>query len=326
MSSTIKVLVCGGTGFVGRNMVEYFSEKPGVDVHAVFNVRTGYDLKNVTWHRADLTQKSDVDKLITKVRPDRIIQAAATTSGSKDIVSRPYIHVTDNAVMNSYVFRAAAEHHVRHVIFFSCTVMYQSSSVPIKETDYDANLSLHPKYFGVANTKLYLEKMCEFYSSISNTKFTAVRHSNVFGPHDKFDLEKSHFFGANVSKVMTSIDQIILWGSGEEQRDLLHVSDLSRFVDLAFAKQKQAYRMYHCGYGVAYSVLDVVKMIISASGKDIEIHHDYSKPTIKTSLALDCSLAFKELGWKPNIALRKGIENTIVWWSEKIDPNTLSVR
>ena len=95
MSSGITVLICGGTGFVGRNMVEYFSEKRGVDVHAVCNVRPNYNLSNVTWHRADLTQKSDVDKLIMEVRPDRIIQAAATTSGSKDIVSRPHIHVTD---------------------------------------------------------------------------------------------------------------------------------------------------------------------------------------------------------------------------------------
>lgn len=326
MSSRIKVLICGATGFIGRNMVEYFSKKPDVDVHAVCNIRPSYKQSKVTWHRADLTQKSDVDKLIKNVRPDRIIQAAATTSGSKDIVSRPYIHVTDNAVMNSYLFRAAAEHYVSHVIFFSCTVMYQSSSVPIKETDYDANMLVHPRYFGVANTKLYLEKMCEFYASISKTKFTAIRHSNVFGPHDKFDLERSHFFGANVSKVMTSNDKITLWGTGEEQRDLIHVGDLNRFVELAFAKQVLAYRMFHCGFGVAYSVLDVVKMIISASGKDIVIEHDLSMPTIKTSLALDCSLALKELGWKRKIALQQGIENTTNWWLENIDPNTLSLR
>ena len=55
-----------------------------------------------------------------------------------------------------------------------------------------------PQYFGAGWTKVYIEKMCEFYSRIGDTKYTVMRHSNVFGPHDKFDLEKSHVFGATI--------------------------------------------------------------------------------------------------------------------------------
>ena len=102
--------------------------------------------------------------------------------------------------MNSYLFRAAFEHKVKHVIFFSCTVMYPSSEHALKETDFDANKALYPRYFGVGNTKLYIEKMCEFYAGISDTKFTAIRHSNIYGPHDKFDLERSHVFGEQLQK------------------------------------------------------------------------------------------------------------------------------
>ena len=89
------------------------------------------------WHQADLRRPEDIERVIKGM--DMVIQAAATTSGSKDIVTRPYIHVTDNAVMNSYLFRAAFEHKVKHVVFFSCTVMYQSSATALKESDFDAN-------------------------------------------------------------------------------------------------------------------------------------------------------------------------------------------
>jgi nucleoside-diphosphate-sugar epimerase len=231
-----KLLICGATGFVGRNMVQYFAEKNEFEVHAVRFNRPEYEAKNVIWHKADLRDPEQIEKIIKGV--DIIIQAAATTSGAKDIVTKPYIHVTDNAVMNSYLFRAAFEHKVKQVIFFSCTVMYQSSDKALKETDFDANQPLHPRYFGVGNTKLYIEKMCDFYSRIGETKFTAIRHSNIYGPYDKYDLERSHFFGASLTKVMTAKDKISVWGTGEEERDLLHAEDLNNFVDLAIQNQK----------------------------------------------------------------------------------------
>jgi nucleoside-diphosphate-sugar epimerase len=65
--------------------------------------------------------------------------------------------------------------------------MYPSSEKPLKEEDFDPGRGLFPKYFGVGWTKVYLEKMCEFYSRIGRTRFMAIRHSNIYGPHDKFD-------------------------------------------------------------------------------------------------------------------------------------------
>lgn len=311
-----KVLICGATGFVGRNLVEHFSKRQDMDVHAVHFNRPAYAVENVTWHQADLRDPADIERVIQGV--DIIIQAAATTSGSKDIVTRPFIHVTDNAVMNSYLFRAAHEHKVKHVVFFSCTVMYQSSDTPLKEEDFDANQPLHPRYFGVGNTKLYVEKMCEFYAGISETKYTAIRHSNIYGPHDKYDLERSHVFGATITKVMSAKDNFVVWGTGEEERDLLYVDDLMEFVERAIARQKDGYRMYNCGYGQAISIRDLVNKIVNHSGKALTIEHDLSKPTIKTSLCLDCTRAKEELGWMRKTSLDEGIQKTLAWWKANI--------
>ena len=288
----MKILVCGATGFIGRNIAESFANREGFKVIGVFNKRPKYNHPNLEWVSADLNKPEDVNRVLEGV--DVVIQAAATTSGSKDIVSRPYIHVTDNAVMNSLLFRAAYEKKVKHVIFFSCTVMLQSSDKPQTEDDYDANTELHPRYFGVGQTKLYLEKMCDFYSRIGETKFTVLRHTNIYGPYDKFDLERSHVFGATITKVLSATgDKISVWGTGEEERDLLYIDDLINFVDNAIKNQKSLYGLYNVGYGSAVSIKALVKKIISISGKKLKIEHDLSQPTIKTSLSLNCEKAKK---------------------------------
>jgi nucleoside-diphosphate-sugar epimerase len=309
-----KILICGATGFIGRNLTEQLSKRPGYDIHAVHFTRPEYACPQVSWHKADLRKPEDIERIIEGT--DILIQAAATTSGSKDIVTRPYLHITDNAVMNSLLFRSAFEHKVKHVVFFSCTVMYPSSPTALKETDFDANRPLHPRYFGVGNTKLYLEKMCAFYADISNTHFTAIRHSNIYGPHDKFDLERSHVFGATIAKVMAAKDKITMWGTGDEERDLLYVDDLVDFVERAIEKQPEKYRLYHCGLGKAISIKQLAEKVIAHSGKPLKIEHDLSQPTIKTSLFLDCSLAKAELGWEAKTSLDEGIKKTLAWFQE----------
>lgn len=309
-----KILICGATGFIGQNLTLQLGQCSEYEIHALRFSQTEYDCPSVIWHQADLRNPEAIESIIHGM--DIIIQAAATTSGSKDIVTKPYIHVTDNVVMNSYLFKAAFAHRVKHVIFFSCTVMYPSSITALKETDFDANKPLHPAYFGVANTKLYLEKMAEFYSNISDIKFTVIRHSNIYGPYDKFDLEKSHVFGATLTKVMQADDKVTVWGTGEEARDLLYVDDLVNFVALVIEKQKAKFRLYNCGYGKAISINQLVNKIVQYSQKNLSIEYDLTKPNIKTSLFLDCSLAKAELNWSPQIDIDKGIEKTLVWWKK----------
>jgi len=120
--------------------------------------------------------------------------------------------------------------------------MYQPRDTPWREEEWDASQEMHVNYFGSGWTKLYIVKMCEFFSRLGVTKHTVIRHTNVFGPHDKFDLEKSHVFGATVTKTMTSrTGSITVWGTGEEARELLYVDDLVRFVELAVDGQKSPY-------------------------------------------------------------------------------------
>jgi GDP-L-fucose synthase len=312
-----RMLICGATGFVGRNLAEYFARSADYEVVGVHNKRPPFEYPGLKWVKADLTNPKDVDRALDGIQI--LVQAAATTSGSKDIVTRPYIHVTDNAVMNSLLFRAAFERKLENVVFFSCTVMLQSSERALSEDDFDESAEIHPRYFGVGWTKVYVEKMCEFYSRIGSTKYTAIRHSNIYGPHDKFDLERSHVFGATVTKVMTAKEgKIVVWGTGEEGRDLLYVDDLVDFVDRAVKRQTATFALYNCGYGEMIQIKDLVRKIVERSERRLKIEHDLSQPSIKTSLFLDCTKAERELGWRRQTTLDDGIAKTIAWWKATI--------
>ena len=246
---------------------------------------------------------------------DVVIQAAATTSGAKEIVSKPYHHVTDNAVMNSFLFRSCHENRVKRLIFFSCTVMYSGAGrEAVKESDF--NYQITEKYFGAGWTKVYLEKMCEFYSSLGPTQYTVIRHSNVYGPFDKFDLERSHVFGATVAKVMQAPERgkIVVWGEGSEARDLLYVDDLVDFVERSLARQESPFELVNVGLGESVAVRDLVRKIIGQSGKDLEIEFDRTKPTIPFSLKLNIERAKRLFGWSPSVSLEEGIRKTLDWY------------
>jgi nucleoside-diphosphate-sugar epimerase len=312
------ILICGATGFIGRNLTEYFSKKEGYKVRAVYHDRPPIKEIDVEWIHADLNNKEDVKRVINGC--NIVLQYAATTSGAGDIVSRPYIHVTDNAVMNSLILRECFESQVEHFVFPSCTVMYQPSEKAVSESDFDANKQLLPNYFGVGNTKLYIEKQCEFYSRLGKTKFTVLRQSNIYGPHDKYDLKRSHVFGATVTKIMTNTSgELEIWGSGEERRDLIHVNDLVEAVNLSLENQKEKFSLYNIGLGSDISINELVQKMIQISGKKITVSHDLSKPTIKTSLFLDYNKATSEIGWSPRTDLNSGIEKTLKWFKENIN-------
>jgi len=318
---TKKILICGATGFIGRNVLDFYGKlDKQYSIRATFNIKKPFhvDYPNVDWIKCDLRKEKDVKKAMKGI--DIVMHFAATTTGAKDIVSKPYIHVTDNVVMTSLLMREAFHQEVEHFIFPSCTIMYQKSDKALKESDFNPSDEIQSFYFGAGHTKVYLEKMCKFYSKLNNskTKYTVMRHSNMYGPHDKYDLEKSHVTGATITKVMESVDnKISVWGTGEEKRDLLYIEDLVRFIDLSLKKQKNNYELFNVGLGEGIKIKDLVKKVIKHSGKVVEIEHDLSKPTVPTSLFLDCSKAEKLLGWKPKYTLDMGLKNTLEWYRSR---------
>ena len=149
------MLICGANGFIGKNLVEYFYDK--YEVRAVDIKEPEHRNSKVEWKCADLRNPEDLKEIFKDI--DVCMHFAATTTGAKDIVSKPYIHVTDNVVMTSLLMREAYHQGVKHFIFPSCTIMYQKSEVALKESDFDPREELQSFYYGAGHTKVYLEKM-----------------------------------------------------------------------------------------------------------------------------------------------------------------------
>lgn len=312
-----KILLCGATGFIGKNILEKCVTENIYDVIAVYHKKEPHLFAdNVQWKKCDLTDKQQVSDIIKDV--DIVLQfACVNASGAKEGVAKPYLSVTDNAVMNSIILRSCFENKINHFVFPSCTVMYHSSNSKIREEDSLPIVDPVDKYFGQGWTKIYLEKMCEFYAKISNIKFTVLRHSNIYGPYDKYDLECSHVFAATILKVANNKSgEVTVWGEGTEKRDFLHVDDFVNFIMLAIENQKEQYLFLNIGSGIATSIKDLVDKVIKISGKKLKIVYDPTKPTIKTSLCLDSRKALEKIGWQPKIDLETGIRRTISWYEK----------
>ena len=308
---SLKIMILGATGFIGSNLALYFSKK--FKIKATYNLKIPFKNRNIKWFKCDLTNSQQLNSLFENI--DIVINAAAITSGANDIINRPHIHVTENSVMNVNILREIfLNKKVKHFIFFSCTILYPSSMK--KQNEKKFNYKIIDNYFGAGWTKVYIEKICEFYSRISDTKFTIIRHSNIYGPHDKFDLKKSHVLGATITKVMTAKKEIEVWGKGDETRDFLYVSDLVNLISLIIKKQKSKFKIYNCGSDKGIKITDLVKLIIDISNKRIKIKKNKSAPSINFNLILDSTKARKELGWKPKVNLRVGIRKTIFWWKK----------
>ncbi len=312
-----KILILGGSGFIGTNLLKFYL-KTDYEIHTTINITSlKIDDQRIHKHYGDLTNKGFVYRVIKDM--DIVIHTAAINHGSTDAIKKPEVHVTDNAIINSLVLRACHDLNVKHCIFLSCTVMYKSSETPQSEEDWDIRDKLIPPYFGVGWTKIYTEKMCTFYSGLGQCKYTAIRHSNVFGPYDKFDLTKCHVLPALIKK----IDQgnrpwhLEIWGDGKAKRDLLYIDDLMDCIDRCLEHQEEQYELFNCGCGKAYNVVDLAKMIMKIMGKDLDIEFNKDKPNISTTVAINSDRAKNILGWTPQTKLEDGLTKTIRWYQEQ---------
>ncbi len=251
---------------------------------------------------------------------DVVIQCAAATAGSgmKDSWLE---YAEKNIQMNLNLLNAAAKSGVKHFIFLSCSVMYPPYfHRPVREDDV-LRSELHSDYRAGALAKLFIEDWCRIYAFGSDMSSTVIRHSNVYGPQDKFDLKRSHVCAALITKAMTSTDgKVHIRGDGFEKRDLLYVSDLVDFIEYATAHPPVGrHAVFNVGSGIGVSVSDLAKKVIATSGRDLEIVYDLRASAARpASIVLDTTLVRTFIGWQQKISLDEGLKKTIEWYKENI--------
>lgn len=306
-----KVLVCGASGFIGRNIFESLRNREDIDL---FGTCLGDKFScDAELTDIDLTKKENAMNVTAGM--DIVIHAAAVTSGMDAVKENPERYITDNVRMNTNLIEAAHQNRVSHFVFLSCTVMYPDSSKPLKENEIDLD-NIHPAYFPFADLKVFAEKLCRFYATRERTKYTILRPSSVYGPYDGFVPGKSHVLDATVVRVMNSKSEPIpIWGAGNATRDFLYVYDLVRLIETVINTDiLYQCNVFNAASGVSTSIRELAEMIVRVSGKDLEVVCDPGKKNIDSRTSLDITKAFRYFRWKPLIDLDEGLRQTIDWY------------
>jgi GDP-L-fucose synthase len=314
MLSGKNVLVAGGTGFVGVNLIERLLAM-GAHVRATVHRKPPIlPDPRIEYLACDFLSAEDCRKAVTDM--DFVFMCAANTSGAAVIASTPLVHVTPNIVMNAQILEASYFAKVKKFVFISSNAAYPPSGDRhiTEEEMFDGDP--YDVYFGVAWMKRYTEILCRLYSQKLKTAMPAVvvRPSNIYGPYDDFDPVTSHVMAATIRKVVERHDPIKVWGTGDDVRDLIYVDDFIEALILA-AEKINTYDPVNIGLGKGYSIKELLGMLLEMEGcTELAVEYDTSKPSMIPIRLLDVSKAEKLLGFRANTDVREGMGKTISWY------------
>ena len=311
INTNSKILILGATGFVGRNLAERLYKEGYTNLrnHGFTRKLEGFG-ESV---QGDLRDDKFVEEIMKGV--DVVYHCAASTSNAVDTIYAPLLHVTPNVIINALTMEKAYKEGVKKFIFLSSSTIYpESGERAVCETD-NIYESIYKTYFPVGWMKRYAEVLCKMYSEIliNPMQTVIVRPANLYGPHDKYDLDKCHVTPASIIKVATRLDPIPVWGDGTEIRDLLYVEDFCEALQLIMEKEQQ-HEIYNVGSNAGYSVNEVIGYLKEIEGLESPIDYVNNKaPMIPTRL-IDSFKVYDKLGWSAKTSIKEGLEKTLNWY------------
>ena len=311
INTNSKILILGATGFVGRNLAERLYKEGYTNLrnHGFTRKLEGFG-ESV---QGDLRDDKFVEEIMKGV--DVVYHCAASTSNAVDTIYAPLLHVTPNVIINALTMEKAYKEGVKKFIFLSSSTIYpESGERAVCETD-NIYESIYKTYYPVGWMKRYAEVLCKMYSEIliNPMQTVIVRPANLYGPHDKYDLDKCHVTPASIIKVATRLDPIPVWGDGTEIRDLLYVEDFCEALQLIMEKEQQ-HEIYNVGSNAGYSVNEVIGYLKEIEGLESPIDYVNNKaPMIPTRL-IDSFKVYDKLGWSAKTSIKEGLEKTLNWY------------
>ena len=255
------ILVAGGAGFIGTNLIARLANK-GCHVRATFHQKLPViKAINIEYVQADLTVLADCQRVVQDM--DYVFMCAANTSGAAVIAQAPLEHVTSNIVMNAQMLESAYNAKVKKYLFISSSIVYPPTGDRVSSEEEWLRDDPYETYYSAGWMKRYTEILCKIYSEKLAEPMVSVvvRPSNVYGPHDKFDFKRSHVTAALLRRVVERHDPIEVWGTGEDVRDLIYIDDFIDGMLLAFEKI-DGYNPINLAYGKGYSVKEILNALL----------------------------------------------------------------
>lgn len=308
MNRSDRVYVAGHAGLVGSALTRRLK-------------RDGYDnLLLRTHEELNLTDQAAVNTFFQTERPQYVVLAAARVGGIVANDTYPADFICENVQIQTNVIDAAYRNGAQRLLFLGSSCVYpRLAPQPIRE-EYLLTGPLEPTNEAYAIAKITGIKMCEAYRRQYGAGFFSVMPTNLYGPHDNFDLQNSHVLPALIRKFheakITGASRVVVWGSGSPRREFLHVDDLADAL-LFLLQRGDVVDLVNVGWGKDITIRELAELVRDVVGFTGAIEFDPSKPDGTPRKLLDTS-QLAALGWSPRISLSQGIEQTYRWFTEHI--------
>ena len=312
MEKNASIYIAGHTGLVGCSIVRRL-RSDGYE-NLVYEPETSLDL----------TDPRATARFFRTHRPDYVFVAAAKVGGIQANDTFPADFIRVNLAIQSSVLDAAYRFGVQKLLFLGSSCIYPKlAPQPLKE-EYLLTGRLEPTNDAYAIAKIAGITMCKSYNRQHGTNFIAAMPTNLYGPHDNFDLETSHVLPAMIRKFHEAKRDgrpaVTLWGTGTPRREFLYVDDLAEALVFMMNKfdapRDEPDRLFlNVGTGRDISILETAQLIRSIVGYEGEIAWDTDKPDGTARKVMDVSRLSK-LGWGEQHSLEQGILKTYQWFLE----------
>jgi GDP-L-fucose synthase len=303
--NSLKIFIAGANGFIGKSIKAKLLE-------------SGYsNLFTPSSSELDYRDSNKTKEYLKKANPDWIIIAAAKVGGIKANIEYPVELIIDNLEIQNSIIRSAHELNINNLLFLSSSCVYPRNSLQPMKEDYILSGKPEPTNESFAIAKIAGMKLIDAYRKQYKRNYFSLIPCNIYGPHDSFDLEYSHFVAALIRKIVCAKNSnqryIDLWGTGTARRELMFVDDIADAI-LYFIENPPKVSLLNIGTGIDFTIKEIAEKISTIVNFKGKINFDESYPDGMPIKVMDVSLA-KQHNWQSSTDVLDGLRKTIEWYT-----------
>jgi len=271
-----------------------------------------------TREQLDLRDQAAVNYWFRASRPEYVFLVAGTVGGILANSTRPAEFIYDNMMIHATVVHASHLFGVTKLLYLGSSCIYPRQVAQPMSEEALLTAPLEPTNEPYAVAKIAGIKLCESYRRQYGCDFISAMPTNLYGPHDNFDLESSHVVPALMRKFHDAkahgVRDVTIWGSGNPRREFLHVDDLADACLFLMERYSDA-RHLNVGTGEDLTIRELAGMVRDVVHPGARLVFDPSKPDGAPRKLLNVE-RLHALGWRHRVALADGIAATYRWFVE----------
>jgi GDP-L-fucose synthase len=304
---------------IPKDSLIYIAGHQGLVGSAVWRRLSGAGYKNLAGFSSkevDLRDRTQVDNLFGKIKPDIVIDAAARVGGILANSTEPADFLEDNLRIQVNVLGAAQRAAVQQLLFLGSSCIYPKfAAQPIREDSLMTG-ELEPTNDAYAVAKIAGIKQVQALRRQYGVQYISAMPTNLYGPGDNFNLSKSHVLPALIRRIhearIANAPTVTIWGTGTPHREFLFVDDLADAL-VFLLEHYDSPEPINVGVGADVTIRELAETITQIVGWNGKFVFDESKPDGTPRKLLDVS-RLNQLGWHANTSLQDGIERTYEWF------------